>query len=351
VTSEDSTITSRRAQYFHSFPTKIDVQYFGDTLPATAYVGSDVPSIIAAVPAPFIAALSGTVTGLTTGTIAATPSPFTVAAAGNAGVQGAVAATPAPFTMVATGSSVGPGVSGTIGANAAAFVAALTGNAGNQGTLASTPAPFVAALAGTNTQPPTTGTIVAIPGLAVVAAAGSTTSYSTGTVAVIAGTVVTNLSGGFFSNSSGTINAQPGAVVVAIVGRSGALITYGTVTLTSEQVTTITLSDAQVTTITLTITDEEGVAMNSFMLGNVVRLNALVKDINLALTDAATVTVSTKPTGGVATPVTPTRLSTGAYRYDCKPAIGGTTYAVRVETLNPDAATEEQFYILPSQFP
>jgi hypothetical protein len=141
---------------------------------------------------------------------------------------------------------------------------------------------------------------------------------------------------------------------------NGATIIYGTVSLTDqqvttitlsdEQVTTITLSDEQVTTITLTITDEEGVSMNSFLLGNVIRLNALVRDINLALTDPATVTVSTKPTGGVATPVTPTHLSTGTYRYDYKPGTSG-TYAVRVETLNPDAATEEQFYILPSQFP
>jgi hypothetical protein len=134
----------------------------------------------------------------------------------------------------------------------------------------------------------------------------------------------------------------------AVIGAG--IIVYGTVTLTDQQVTTITLTDQQVTTITLTITDEEGVAMNSFILGNVVRLNALIKDINLALTDAATITVSTKPAGGVATPVTPARLSAGTYRYDYKPAASG-TYAVRVETLNPDAATEEQFYILPSQFP
>jgi hypothetical protein len=359
VTSADSTISTRHAQYFHNFPTKLDVQYFGDTLPATAYVGSDVPSIIAVTPAPFIAALSGTVTGLTTGMITAAPSPFTsaasgtftslssgtitaapspfiVAASGNAGEQGTIAATPAPFVVAATGSSVGAGVSGTI---------------------AAIPAPFVAALTGTNTQPPITGTIVAIPGLALVAAAGSTTSYSTGTIAVIAGTVVTTLSGGFFSNSSGTIAVQPGPVLVAIVGHSGAITVYGTVTLTDEQVTTITLTDEQVTTITLTdeqvttitltTTDEEGITTNSYLVGNVARLNAIIKDITGINVDAGAATISAKPPLGTFTPVAPTHDGTGTYHYDYAPTVSG-VHALRIDTTSPQAAAQCQIYVIPS---
>jgi hypothetical protein len=90
---------------------------------------------------------------------------------------------------------------------------------------------------------------------------------------------------------------------------------------------------------------------NSYCLGTQIRLSAAVKDLTGAAVDATTTTISVKPRGGTATPLTTNHDGTGAYHADFEPTAGGITYAVRVVTLNPDSAAEGQFYVLPSQFP
>ena len=89
--------------------------------------------------------------------------------------------------------------------------------------------------------------------------------------------------------------------------------------------------------------------MNSYCLGTTVRLSAAVKDLAGAAVDATTTTISVKPSGGTATPLTTAHDGTGAYHADFEPSVSG-TYAVRVVTVNPDSAAEGQFYVLPSQF-
>jgi hypothetical protein len=89
--------------------------------------------------------------------------------------------------------------------------------------------------------------------------------------------------------------------------------------------------------------------MNSYTLGQQIRLFAAVKDLTGAAVDATT-TISVKPRGGTATPLTTNHDGTGAYHADFEPIVSG-TYAVRVVTLNPDSAAEGSFYVLPSQFP
>jgi hypothetical protein len=90
--------------------------------------------------------------------------------------------------------------------------------------------------------------------------------------------------------------------------------------------------------------------MNSYTLGQQIRLFAAVKDLTGVAVDAATTTISVKPRGGTATPLTTNHDGTGAYHADFEPTVSG-TYAVRVVTLNPDSAAEGSFYVLPSQFP
>jgi hypothetical protein len=213
-------------------------------------------------------------------------------------------------------------VAGTMPTAPGAFAAALAGRLSETGTIGATPGAFASSMAGTATPPPVSGTIVAIPGLFVMAAAGSVP---------VRGAMVTPM----------------GTIVTLLAGTNGALVTLGTVALTDRAVTTIALSDTAVTTIALTITDETGAALNSYMVGTVVRLNALIKNISSALVDAGSVTVKIKPPSGTFTPVTPTHDGTGTYHYDYEPALA-LKHVARVEATNPDAAEEIEIWIKPS---
>jgi hypothetical protein len=296
----DCTVSPRREQFFHNRPAYLDIAYFDLNLPASAMLGSD-PTGNALVGQTETGAItSGGTAALTVGSSNALAGTGAITSAGTATL---LVAKP----LAGSGGIVSGGTGSLTQTQALAGSGAIV--SGGTASLTNTPS-GTRALAGT----------------------GTITSGGTGNLTQtqpLAGT------GAILSGGTATLSS----------------VAFGTVILTDVAVTTITLTDAAVTTIILTITDEKGVAMNSYLIGNVVRLNALVEDINLALTDAATITVKTKlKVGGVASSVTPTHLGTGTYRYDFEPTVSG-EYVVRVETLGPDAAAEGSFYVLSSQFP
>jgi hypothetical protein len=190
--SSDSTVSTRRAQFFHNSPTRLDVQFFGDSLPLTAEVGSDVPSTITAAPAAFTSAMSGTVAGPITGTIAATPATFTTALTGQSAETGTIASHPATFAASLAGWVT---ITGTAATAPATFTTALSGQSAEKGTIAATPGAFVSAMAGQSVAPGVSGTMATAP--AAFAAALTGRLSETGSIAAALAVFASSMAGTF----------------------------------------------------------------------------------------------------------------------------------------------------------